>query len=132
MATRINTRLRGARNWQGLCQINASWSHGLSLHRSLEDIAQQSQTLLVKGKMARVLDKAQDAQEVGRLVEQLRQTILIYQVRRDLSCQDRINVFGIGVTTTINKQPSRTAGCKLFPINFVIGADDWPASQSLL
>jgi len=55
--------------------------------RSLEDIGQRSQTLLAKGKCARILDKAQDAQEVGRLVEQLRQAILIYQVgtetRRD-------------------------------------------------
>jgi uncharacterized membrane protein YcjF (UPF0283 family) len=49
----------------------------------LEAIAQQTQTLLAKEKWTRFLDKAQDAQEVVRLVEQLRQAILIYQVRQD-------------------------------------------------
>jgi len=57
------------------------------LCRTLEDITQRSQTLLAKGKFTRFLDKAQDAQEVRRLIEQVRQAILIYQVgtktRRD-------------------------------------------------
>ena len=37
--------------------------------------------MLTKGNGTRFLDKAQDTQEVGKLVEQLRQAILIYQVR---------------------------------------------------
>jgi len=62
----------------------------LTLCRSLEDIGQRSQALLAKGKCARFLDKAQDAQEVGRLVEQLRQAILIYQVGTDTR-RDRVD-----------------------------------------
>jgi hypothetical protein len=50
------------------------------LCRSLEAIAQQSQTILAKGKGTRFLDKAQDAGEAGRLIDQLQQAILIYQV----------------------------------------------------
>jgi len=46
----------------------------------LEDIEQRSKTLSAKGKRARFLDKTQDAQEVGRLVERLQQAILTYQV----------------------------------------------------
>ena len=52
----------------------------LTLHRSLEDIGTRSLVLSEKGKVARVLDKTQDSQEVIRLVEKLRQAILIYQV----------------------------------------------------
>ena len=63
-------------------ESKTSRPRGLTVCRSLEDIAQRSQTLVAKGKTARLLDKTQDAQEVGKLVEQLRQAILIYQVRR--------------------------------------------------
>jgi len=53
----------------------------LNLHdRSLDEIGKRSLALSEKGKVARVLDKTQDAQEVVRLVEKLRQAILIYQV----------------------------------------------------
>jgi hypothetical protein len=52
----------------------------LILSRSLEDIGTRSLVLSEKGKLARVLDKAQDSQEVIKLVEKLRQTILVYQV----------------------------------------------------
>jgi hypothetical protein len=51
-----------------------------TLSRSLEDIGTRSLTLSEKGKLARALDKAQDSQEVIKLVEKLRQAILIYQV----------------------------------------------------
>ena len=54
--------------------------HNLTLSRSLEDIGTRSLALSEKGKVARVLDKTQDSQEVIRLVEKLRQAILIYQV----------------------------------------------------
>ena len=36
--------------------------------------------LLEKGKMARILDKKQDSGTVVKLVEEIRQAILIYQV----------------------------------------------------
>ena len=53
----------------------------LNLHgRSLDDIGKRSLALSEKGKIARVLDKTQDSQEVVRLVEKLRQAILVYQV----------------------------------------------------
>lgn len=48
--------------------------------RSLGGIEKRSQALLEKGKIARVLDKAQDSEEVVKLVEELRRAILIYQV----------------------------------------------------
>ena len=50
------------------------------LCRSLDEIGGRSQALLNKGKMARALDKAQDAQAVVRLVDQLQRTIIVYQV----------------------------------------------------
>ena len=49
-------------------------------YRSLEEIGKRSLELSGKGKIARVLDKSQDAQEVIKLVEKLRQAILVYQV----------------------------------------------------
>ena len=54
--------------------------------RTLTDIEKRSQELLEKGRMARFLDKAQDAQAVIRLIDQLQRTILIYQVRA-MSCR---------------------------------------------
>ena len=48
--------------------------------RSLDDIGRRSLTLSEKGKVARVLDKTRDSQEVITLVEKLRQAILVYQV----------------------------------------------------
>jgi len=52
----------------------------LTLCRSLEDIVKRSLTPSEKSKVARVLDKTQDLQEVIGLVENLRQVVLIYQV----------------------------------------------------
>ena len=48
--------------------------------RSLEDIQERSQGLQGKGRMTRVLDKTRDSQKVAKLVEDLRQAIVIYQV----------------------------------------------------
>jgi len=48
--------------------------------RSLEEIGARSLALSEKGKVARVLDKTQDSGEVIKLIEKLRQAILIYQV----------------------------------------------------
>jgi hypothetical protein len=52
----------------------------LTLDRSLEEVGTRSLALSGKKKLARVLDKAQDSQEVVKLVEKLRQAILVYQV----------------------------------------------------
>ena len=52
----------------------------LTVHRSLEEIERRSDALSGKGKTARILDKTQDSQAIIKLVEDLRQAILIYQV----------------------------------------------------
>ena len=76
-------------------------------YRSLEDIGTRSLTLSEKGKVARLLDKTQDSQEVVKLVEKLRQAILIYQVSaRDLQSRKRLTR-GAGIATAVNIQPSR-------------------------
>lgn len=124
-------RLRDAHNWQSQTRIKESSPKILTLCRSLEEIAEQSQSLLVKGKLARLLDKTQDSQEVGRLVERLRQAILIYQVCYAQSLPNRANAFGTGIPTTVNKQPSRTVGSKLPSIHFAVLADGQPSKSSL-
>ena len=48
--------------------------------RSLESIEEQSRMLLDKGKGARILDKKKDSGTVVKLIEELQQTILLYQV----------------------------------------------------
>ena len=52
----------------------------ITVYRSLEEIGIRSLALSGKKKLARVLDKTQDSQEVVKLVEKLRQAILVYQV----------------------------------------------------
>ena len=48
--------------------------------RSLEGIEKRSLALSGKGKAARILDMRRDSRVVVKLVEELRQAILIYQV----------------------------------------------------
>ena len=48
--------------------------------RSLEDIEKRSMELLGKGKAARILDKKRDSGMIVKLVEEIRQAIIIYQV----------------------------------------------------
>jgi hypothetical protein len=52
----------------------------LIAHRSLEGIEQRTRELQGKGGVARVLDKTQDSQKIAKLVEDLRQALIIYQV----------------------------------------------------
>ena len=53
----------------------------LTLHgRALGNIEKRSRALFEKGKIARALDKAQDSEEVVKLVEELRRAVLVYQV----------------------------------------------------
>ena len=65
-----------------------------------------------KGKVARVLDKAKDSQEVIKLVEKLRQAILEYQVGARNSHSRNLLTRGVGITTAINLQPGRPADCE--------------------
>ena len=97
---------------------------GLTPYRSLEDIGTQSLALLEKGKFARVLDKMQDSQVVIRLVEKLRQAVLIYQVsikdlqsrksltRRQVSQQQSIynQVVQLTVSFLFRSSSSRLSG----------------------
>ena len=65
--------------------------------------------------MARVLDKTQDSQEVIRLVEKLRQAILVYQVgARDL-WNWKLLTCETGITTTIHIPPGCPADCEFLP-----------------
>ncbi|KAF9644340.1 hypothetical protein BDM02DRAFT_991052 [Thelephora ganbajun] len=60
------------------------------LAKSLEDIGTRSLSLSEKGKVARVLDKAQDSGEVTKLIEKLRQAILVYQVSQQQSIYNQV------------------------------------------
>ena len=50
----------------------------------LEEIEKRSNELLEKGKAARFVDKGRDSGEVVKLVEELRDAIIRYQVSEDL------------------------------------------------
>ena len=70
----------------------ALWSCRLVLivGRSLEGIWKRAQGLSGKGKLARFLDKMRDSNAISKLVEELRQEILIYQVGAFINCQCRL------------------------------------------
>ena len=70
-----------------------------------------------KGKGAKILDKKQDSGAIVKLVEELRQAILLYQVCTvENRPQSRVNVFWIVIPTTIYRQSGRAIGRK-FPPN---------------
>lgn len=79
---------------------------------AFEEIGKRSQALLEKKTTARFFDKAKDSQEVVTLVEQLRATIVYYQVRGDYATQTSVNTRRIGIATTVDIQSDRAAGCK--------------------
>ena len=60
-------------------------SEPIPRNRDLEDIGRRSLALSEKGKVARALDKSRDSEEVIKLIEKLRQAILVYQVGTRLS-----------------------------------------------
>ena len=74
----------------------------LTLCSSLEDVGKRSVAILEKGKIARVLDKARDSGEVVRLVEKLRQAILIYQVSSGRCQNGKSLTCGTAVTTAVH------------------------------
>jgi len=68
--------------------------------------------------VARVLDKSQDSQEVVKLVEKLRQAILVYQVSTARRRSRKWLTRGVGVTTTVDLQPGRPVDREsLFPVS---------------
>ena len=89
--------------------------------------------LLGKGKGARFLDKSKDSGKVVKLVEELRQAILIYQVGKVGSERSsQANVFGIAIATTVDRQSGHAVGCKLPPSVFTIRTDGRSIESSLL
>ena len=91
----------------------------LTHHRSLEEIGARSLALSGKGKVARALDKTQDSQEVIRLVEKLRQAILIYQVSaRGIHVRNSLTRRA-GVTTAIHIQPGHSTDREFLPLSSV-------------
>ena len=108
-----------------LIQCVASSLHcrfGLTVCRSLEDIERRSQALLAKGKAARILDKTQDSGTIIKLVEDLRQAILIYQVGTIRKYWDPVELrcFGVAVATAIDRKPGFTIDCKLPSVAFSV------------
>jgi len=105
----------------------------LVIGRSLGDIEKRSQALLGKGKTARLLDKTQDSSAVVKLIEELRQAILIYQVGNIESLRlARVDVFGIAIAAAINRQPSCTVDCKFSTVVFTVGTNTGLVKQRLL
>jgi len=93
----------------------ASCHPGLIFCRSLDVIEKRSEALLGKGKVARVLDKTQDASAVTKLIDQLQKAILIYQVCAKISRLGAgLTRTMAGVSTAIDPQPGRTVDSK-FP-----------------
>jgi len=86
--------------------------------RSLEEIGTRSLTLSEKGKVARVLDKTQDSQEVIRLVEKLKQAILVYQVSVKHRQSRKPLTRGADVTTTVDIQPGCPIDRESLPLPF--------------
>ena len=83
--------------------------------RSLEDIGKRSLALSEKGKVARVLDKTQDSQEVVKLVENLRQAILVYQVSAGHHQTRKPLTRQTGVATAVTIQPGRPFDREFLP-----------------
>ena len=65
------------------CQSPAALTLANDLHSALEKIEKRSQELLAKGAAARFIDKSADSGEVARLIEQLREAIIHYQVSEE-------------------------------------------------
>lgn len=80
--------------------------------------------LLEKGKAARVLNKKRDSGMVIKLVEELRQAILIYQVGLAENYQPGFaDASGIAIATTVYRQPGCAVDCKCPPDFFTVEAD---------
>ena len=102
--------------------------------RSLQDIEKRSRTLSEKGKVAKFLDKKRDSGAIVRLVEQLRQAILIYQVGAAESCRScQADPFRIVVAATVYRQSGHTIGCKTPSNAFTfVGSNEQSVERSRL
>ena len=101
--------------------------------RSLKSIEERSQRLLDKGKAARILDQRRDSGAIVKLVEELRQAILLYQVGTIEHCRStRVNVFWTVVATAVYRRSGHTVNCKFPPNAFAIGTNRRSAEPSRL
>lgn len=80
---------------------------------------------------ARILDKKQDSARVIKLVEDLRQAILIYQVGPSAKNHQSgpVDAFGTVIATTVYQRPGRAVGCKFLLNVFAVEADGWLVEQ---
>ena len=76
----ILRRRSDAQNSPGATHAAYSVTRSNPMFSALDDIRERSQALSEKKKIPGFLDKAKDAQEVVNLVEELRSTIVYYQV----------------------------------------------------
>jgi len=97
------------------CLILRVHSKPILFDRSLEDIGRRSLALSEKGKVARVFDKTQDSQEVVKLVENLRQAILVYQVSARHRRARKPLTRGAGIATAVTIQPSHPFDREFLP-----------------
>ena len=65
------------------CRLLTTYTLINCLCSVLKDIEKQSQALREKGGAARLLDEAEDSKEVVKLIEQLQEAIIHYQVSED-------------------------------------------------
>ena len=100
---------------------------------SLEGIEKRSRMLLDKGKVAKILDKKQDSGMIVKLVEELRQAILIYQVGTvENRRSTRVNASRVAVATTVYRQSSHSIDCESPPNVVTVGTDGRSAESSRL
>ena len=98
--------------------ISLAHSKLIQYDRTLEDIGTRSLALSEKGKVARILDKAQDTGEVVKFIEQLRRAILIYQVTIKHHRGWKSLTRGTDVTTTIVIHPGRPIDREFLSLEF--------------
>ena len=103
------------------------------IDRSLEDIEKRSRRLLDKGKGARILDKRRDSGAIVKLVEELRQAILLYQVRTVENCRlSRVDALWTAIATAFYKQSGHTIDRKCPSNVLTIRPNRRPAQPSRL
>ena len=89
--------------------------------------------LLNKGKVVGILGKKKDSGVVVKLVQELRQAVLLYQVGTVGSQRSsRANVFGIAIATKVDRQSDHTVSCEFAPCVFIIRTDGRLIESSLL
>ena len=67
-------------------RLPSHWLKSILHPRSLEEIEKRSRMLFDKGKVAKIIDKKRDSGVITKLVEELRQAILTYQVGAAVNC----------------------------------------------